>query len=72
MRIPYSVQKKAMNIIVNAGEELVMGCVVPMAMDFATNKVYPYLCEKWDEATSKKNEKHHEKKVVKFNKRHAG
>ncbi|SEM19538.1 hypothetical protein SAMN04487770_12844 [Butyrivibrio sp. ob235] len=40
-----------------------MECLVPVVTDFVSNIVYPHLCEKWDEVTSKKCFKYQKNKA---------
>ena len=67
----YAIKKQMIMMAFQIGETLVYEVAVPMVKDFATNKVYPTVCEKWDEFVAKQDSKKHEKKVVKFNKRYA-
>ena len=67
-----AVKKKMVKMALKGGEIVVLEVAVPFIKDFATEKVYPTACEKWDELFAKKESKHHEKKVVKFEKKCAG
>ncbi len=67
----YTVKKQVVKMAVKLGEIMVFEVAVPMFKDFADNKLYPAACDKWDEFVAKKESKHHEKKVVKFDRRYA-